>query len=379
MMRPPHEGKRAPLSSAALVALAALCRTGKRLFLYPSAGSPPPELFDLPYDAFVLVDRGEAINRFRARAHGLWLLGSEGRDWLAFQVIRTCRDPAQGLFLRADNNEVLARVHAIGGQLHGFAGVNDGCCEGGNYECVNNSAFLQQVLGLCSPEGLTYFTDHSLLLFPAEPESAQPPSPRREFLLKGFRFLQTDAYLRHEPGATHPGWVPLATEALPAEYKSRQRRIFSFQVEPYRASVQAWTGNGLSVTFEHANIAEHLGEMDGVIISKSSQGLCTALSAPTTVPVACPPFYFFNPQRKRNRDASDSVRYLLEEAARRGWRTVGTTAFGGGAHQPMLAAFATWRAPLPTHVRVFHLDRDDFADIATELQEVAAETRSVEG
>jgi hypothetical protein len=377
-MGPSYLGNGAPLTTAALEALAALCQTGMRLFLYPSAGDPPPELFDLPYDSFVLVDRGDAINRFSAGAHHPRVLGAQGGDWLAFRVIRQGRDPAQGLFLQADNNAVLAQIHAIGGQLHGFAGVNDGCCEGGNYECVNDLAFLQQVLGLCSPGGLTYLTDHSPLLFPENPESAQPLSPRREFLLKGFRFLQTDTYLRYEPGARHPRWTSLAIGAPLAESAHRQRRIFSYQVVPHRAQVQVWTGNSLSVTFEHSNIAEHLAELDGVVISESCWRLCTALGAPRSMSEARPPSYFFKPRFRGNRDAGDSVRFLLQEAARRGWRTVGTTAFGGGAHRPMLAALANWQAPLPAHVRVFHLDREDYADIAAELQEVTSETQSAE-
>ena len=59
-----------------------------------------------------------------------------------------------------DNNVTLARLHRARLSIHHFVGICDGCCEGGNHECVHERPFLSRVLPLADL-GMAYTTDHS--------------------------------------------------------------------------------------------------------------------------------------------------------------------------------------------------------------------------
>jgi hypothetical protein len=60
-----------------------------------------------------------------------------------------------------DNNDALLHLHQSGLKIHIYVGICDGCCEGGNWECVNENPFFGHVLSLAAPDGMAYFTDHS--------------------------------------------------------------------------------------------------------------------------------------------------------------------------------------------------------------------------
>lgn len=63
------------------------------------------------------------------------------------------------LFLE-DNNQTLARIQSDFGWVHHFVGICDGCCEGGNDECVHDRPFMSRLLQNAAP-GMKYSTDHS--------------------------------------------------------------------------------------------------------------------------------------------------------------------------------------------------------------------------
>jgi hypothetical protein len=68
-----------------------------------------------------------------------------------------------GFLFFQDNNDVLSRIVSAGCKISTFVGINDGCCEGGNYQCVHEEPFISSMLE-ASAEPLSYFTDHSRLL-----------------------------------------------------------------------------------------------------------------------------------------------------------------------------------------------------------------------
>ena len=67
------------------------------------------------------------------------------------------------VLIREDNNRVLERIRQELGEVHHFVGICDGCCEGGNYECVHDRPFLSRLLQLAA-KGMKYTTDHSSAL-----------------------------------------------------------------------------------------------------------------------------------------------------------------------------------------------------------------------
>jgi hypothetical protein len=82
----------------------------------------------------------------------------------ATKTARVARSAGKWLFLFfEDNNRVLERLAEGDWKIAQFFSANDGCMEGGNYECVNEDPFLGKWLGLAE-EGADYFTTHSALL-----------------------------------------------------------------------------------------------------------------------------------------------------------------------------------------------------------------------
>lgn len=141
-----------------------------RLCFYPSCGNRSPWVVSgLDADVFVFSDKSgwNALQRERFChtfqqgfvRHGL-------RPILEFATVRTrffrLQDKFMFLFFQ-DNNQALARIHDAGWQISTFVGICDGCCEGGNYECIHDDPFLSKVLATAA-DGMEYITDHSNLL-----------------------------------------------------------------------------------------------------------------------------------------------------------------------------------------------------------------------
>ncbi len=51
-------------------------------------------------------------------------------------------------------------MQTYGCQVHHFVGICDGCCEGGNRECVHERPFVRRLLRVAA-DGMSYITDHS--------------------------------------------------------------------------------------------------------------------------------------------------------------------------------------------------------------------------
>lgn len=150
--------------------LRSLLTPGRRLCFYPSCGnrllSP---LFQLKSEVFVFSDyypRNLAgRRRFWAGIIGDFAdRGVQLSLVYATKTVRVARSVDKWLFLFfEDNNRALERIVEAGGKITQFFSVNDGCMEGGNYECVNEDPFMGKWLGLME-DGGDYFTTHSSLL-----------------------------------------------------------------------------------------------------------------------------------------------------------------------------------------------------------------------
>jgi hypothetical protein len=187
---PPIIRERGLRNSSAL--LRSLWSSQSRLCFYPSCGnrllSP---LIRLKSDVFVFSDYyprsltvrrqfwAGIVNDFASRGVPLSLL-------YATETARVARAVDKWVFLFfEDNNRVLARIAETGWKIAQFFSVNDGCFEGGNYECVNEDPFMGKWLALME-EGGDYFTTHSSML-----ENAAPwYSPRAHASFKTHFFAQ---------------------------------------------------------------------------------------------------------------------------------------------------------------------------------------------
>jgi len=175
---------------------------------YPSCGnrllSP---LLQLKSDVFVFSDyypRSLAGRRlfwsgigeeFASRGIPLSLL-------YATKTARVARSADKWVFLLfEDNNHALERIAKTGWKIAQFFSVNDGCMEGGNYECVNEDPFMGKLLALME-DGGDYFTTHSSLLEKTFPWYAPRthPSFKTHFLHgSGTHFFLTRLLIKRDP------------------------------------------------------------------------------------------------------------------------------------------------------------------------------------
>lgn len=133
-----------------------------RLCFYPSSGVELLwSVMELNCDLFIFSDNGKKyIN---------WEMVEQDFEFnkKPITVIRCCDEfvvfesaDKTGIFIWEDNNRVIEWINRCGLRVHHFVGVCDGCCEGGNYECVHDRPFVNKLLKVASNE-MVYTTDHS--------------------------------------------------------------------------------------------------------------------------------------------------------------------------------------------------------------------------
>lgn len=137
----------------------------QRLCFYPSSGYELLwAVMQLDCDLFVFSDKERRYSSWQkiradfARHHRPLELVAHGPDFVQFRSGRKT-----GLLLWEDNNQVLDRLQQARLQVHHFVGICDGCCEGGNYECVHERPFVRRLMRVAA-DGMRYSTDHSMPL-----------------------------------------------------------------------------------------------------------------------------------------------------------------------------------------------------------------------
>lgn len=134
----------------------------QRLCFYPSSGDRALwVLLRLDCDFFLLSEqerRAVSWRRIQAEFAKRKLPAT-----LIFDTESALSFHSQGktvLILIQDNNDTLTLLRRSGLHVHHFVGICDGCCEGGNHECVHERPFLSRLLPLAA-NGMVYTTDHS--------------------------------------------------------------------------------------------------------------------------------------------------------------------------------------------------------------------------
>lgn len=134
----------------------------RRLCFYPSSGDQALwVLMRLSCDLFVMADKWpQAVSwprieaEFKKQRVPVALLHQSERH-----VCFRSQGKTAWIFIE-DNNLTLQRLAQARLTIHHFVGICDGCCEGGNQECVHERPFLSRLLPLAAP-GMAYTTDHS--------------------------------------------------------------------------------------------------------------------------------------------------------------------------------------------------------------------------
>lgn len=161
----------------------------QRLCYYPSSWHTLINtIFTLDCDLFVLSEQRRfpysAITRkYRPDSPTTLTLLHESAKHLCFQVAHVRRPLKTCWIFFEDNRETVQRLQAAHLRIDVFVGINDGCCEGGNYECVHEAPFMSQVLPLMQ-HGASYITDHGtdLQRFPGLHPSMRPNGMQGKYL-----------------------------------------------------------------------------------------------------------------------------------------------------------------------------------------------------
>lgn len=155
----------------------------QRLCFYPSSGHGLLwAVMQLDCDLFVFADKDRRFSSWAkirddfVRHHRPLELVAQGPDFVQFRSGRKT-----GLLLWEDNNQVLDRLQQARLQVHHFVGICDGCCEGGNYECVHERPFVRRLMRVAA-DGMRYSTDHSMPLQGFPPHSGWGMWHSRKFL-----------------------------------------------------------------------------------------------------------------------------------------------------------------------------------------------------
>ncbi len=123
---------------------------------------------------------------------------------------------------------------------------------------------------------------------------------------------------------------------------------------------------------EHSNIAGHVREMDGAVLSQRAEDLCKQVlgleaQEELPLPVVRAPSRMLSgePATRDPWDSERVTRHLIEVAEKQGWHTLGTIAYGQGEHLGILRALENYSGPTLRCLRIFHMDEEDFADLAS--------------
>jgi hypothetical protein len=178
----------------------------RRLLYYPSAGERDGFVCNFNADIFVFSDyRPKSISDRRA----FW---KQFRQSCTPQKIRLIKaTPVArvfqinrhkiGIFLFLDNNDAVEMIRRSGLKISIFFSKNDGCAEGGNYQCVNQMPFFGKILDLMpdNDEGMCVLTSHNGFLFSGTYSGKLAGE-------KNFRFVVGNNTFVSSPLADHVPW-----------------------------------------------------------------------------------------------------------------------------------------------------------------------------
>lgn len=135
---------------------------GGKVCFYPSSGfSLLWAVMELDCDFFIftdnypLGDRWELIESDFYRHKKIPTLIAQGEKYLFFEY-----GGKYAISYTENNNTTLKRLKQFDIRINHFVGICDGCCEGGNHECVHERPFLSRLLMVADQE-MRYTTDHS--------------------------------------------------------------------------------------------------------------------------------------------------------------------------------------------------------------------------
>ena len=149
---------------------------GKTVGYYPSAGFYDKKILSYPFDVLILSDyvdsqsingnwQGHIFTQPQKIKSAFIKNDLKIREFIEFEVDRDLsyavfeKNEKIFLYFFEDNNNTVERLNSARVLLDGLITINDGCREGGNYECINTERWLSN-LRPSLKEDIVYVRDH---------------------------------------------------------------------------------------------------------------------------------------------------------------------------------------------------------------------------
>ncbi len=301
-----HIRRRARTMATPLIeSLAARLTPESKVLLYLSSGGYLPEFQDLPFDWVVAADGRHPDNQF------------EGK------VLR----------LSIDNNAVLRLLLSHNIQVDCVLAVNDGCQEGGNYECAYQGSALGRLSPILKDDSL-WITDHRI------------PYQRWGF-------------------STWKAVIPDGFPLLLMRYRHRGIKTFRLRRNP-RSTVEFSSG-ATRIRIVHDSACNHLPNLDTMLVPEHltrSEGFgcffhpIMVSAARSSAPLQEPPspeiIVMSSPPVR-------SILQVVKDQGARGMKRLGVLPAFGRFSRAVVEELVESDLGSVESIDFFHLDRSDFS------------------
>lgn len=263
----------------------------KTVLLYLSSGSYKEEYIYLPFDGIILCDK----NQFKC---------SEIKD-------------GKVLLLNLDNNALLRELIENDIKVDCVVGINDGCCEGGNYECINTYSFFSRLSPILKDECL-YITDHFT---------------KTKIMRKNFINVPFKSELIENPEFVSCCFRP-----------SYSMNIKTWKLNRIQDRYKTKQLSQITCSVNQQSIWEMMDELDCIFISSTD---CNYLKDTN--------YKIEYLSRYINRPFTNILSYANENHL----NLIGITPYLDGRYDEVLYSIEKWALPYPRSVHFFHLHKDD--------------------
>jgi len=336
-------------------AIRKLCTPKKRLCIYPSCGRDYRLVSKIwGFDGLILID---SYRHFRHPKFGKSLRFDEpaiyiGEDGAVFQS-----ETYFSIIMIEDNNIALNFLIKENIRLHGFIGKTDGCREGGNYECTNDSYFFWKILQI-TDFPLQYYTDH----FPKHAHTEYSPSHWTGFpqnngqIEKVWVDEEAHSFFCSRQYSISRQNIP---NHFPKTLKNNPHRLSFLLVERHDIDIKQGCFGSVTAIFMQESILSSLLRIDGLF--------CTYRIFRKWAWRGYNQDNWYHVENISQQESYPHTKKILEICLENRWETVATMPYGNGQHQGIIQALQEWEGEYPKRIYFCYLDDGDYSDIADQL------------
>lgn len=299
----------------------------KTVLFYASSTRYYRRYLDLPFDYIILCNH-EYFNQ-----SGMRLFNNKVIEW------------------PSDNNRALRVLMEVGVKIDCFVGIQDGCIDGGNYECVSSNSFFARLSPVLKDK-VIYITNHW-------------DAPNHEYTEN---VVHTHGFLNnHFAPLTDDNDLPkMDPEIRLSEYITDDDRKFIIPIKRKDPNTVVVQVNRIGIAASNASVWDFEQDFNCIIH----------------------PPYSFSPRRRpyddyrnpfvsnvKDRDYRVYKTYvnnpvlLLEDAVTYKWKNIASVPFLRGRYNEFVDLCKNWNDRFPEKIHFFHLEDRDLGDLRARLKQ----------